>query len=146
MCECMCVCVPHATPAEMRGGKMLTRPQAWRVREFMYVCVCVCVCVLHVLLQGTLPSLSRGDDDIMWVSRLQRALVGQGFYPSDEECEEWLFGEATQEAVLSAQASGGLPETGGRGRGGGGVHTHTQTQTHRRHPGASAIVCSACRQ
>eukprot|EP00197_Chlamydomonas_leiostraca_P007051 CAMPEP_0202860282 /NCGR_PEP_ID=MMETSP1391-20130828/2052_1 /ASSEMBLY_ACC=CAM_ASM_000867 /TAXON_ID=1034604 /ORGANISM="Chlamydomonas leiostraca, Strain SAG 11-49" /LENGTH=848 /DNA_ID=CAMNT_0049539425 /DNA_START=123 /DNA_END=2669 /DNA_ORIENTATION=- len=61
---------------------------------------------------GLPPALCAGDDDIAWVSRLHRALVAAGFYPSDEECEEWLFEGGTQEAVLAAQASLGLAETG----------------------------------
>lgn len=39
-----------------------------------------------------------------------------GFYPPDEEAEEWIFGEGTREAVLTLQASAGLPETGGWGQ------------------------------
>ena len=37
-----------------------------------------------------------GADDIEWVSLLHRGLQCAGYYPSDEESENWLFGEGTQ--------------------------------------------------
>jgi hypothetical protein len=34
---------------------------------------------------GPPPLLSVGDDDIFWLSKLHNALMGHGFYPSDDE-------------------------------------------------------------
>jgi hypothetical protein len=53
-----------------------------------------------------------GDDDIFWVSRLHGGLMAAGFYPSDEEVENWLFGEGTQAALLMYQACNDVAETG----------------------------------
>jgi hypothetical protein len=53
-----------------------------------------------------------GDDDIYWVSRLHGGLMAAGFYPSDEEVENWVFGEATQGALLMFQACNDVAETG----------------------------------
>jgi hypothetical protein len=63
-------------------------------------------------VQGVPPAMCLGDDDIAWVSRLHRALSENGYYTNDEEEETWLFGQGTQEAVMTAQAAAGLPETG----------------------------------
>lgn len=52
------------------------------------------------------------DDHIVWISRLHRVLVSNGFYPPDEEVEDLDFGSGTHEAVMYAQASAGVPETG----------------------------------
>ncbi|GFR47646.1 hypothetical protein Agub_g9389 [Astrephomene gubernaculifera] len=58
------------------------------------------------------PELVQGDDDIYWLSRLHAALEQRGFYPGEEDMENWFFGETTQAAVLAFQASVRLPETG----------------------------------
>ncbi|KAF6259771.1 hypothetical protein COO60DRAFT_1700641 [Scenedesmus sp. NREL 46B-D3] len=61
---------------------------------------------------GPPPLLMLGDDDIYWVSRLHGGLMNAGFYPSDEEVESWVFGEATQGALLMFQACNDVAETG----------------------------------
>jgi hypothetical protein len=53
-----------------------------------------------------------GDDDIFWVSQLHGGLMAAGFYPSDEEVENWVFGEGTQGALLMFQACNNVAETG----------------------------------
>jgi hypothetical protein len=62
---------------------------------------------------GPPPLLMLGDDDIFWVSKLHSGLMAAGFYPSDEEVENWVFGEGTQGALLMFQACHDLAETGG---------------------------------
>lgn len=61
---------------------------------------------------GPPPLLSCGDDDIFWVANLHDRLVASGFYPHDEEVDNWLFGETTEVALLAYQACEGLAETG----------------------------------
>ncbi|WIA44064.1 hypothetical protein OEZ86_010425 [Tetradesmus obliquus] len=61
---------------------------------------------------GPPPLLNLGDDDIFWVSKLHSGLMAAGFYPSDEEVENWFFGEATQGALLMFQACNDVAETG----------------------------------
>ncbi|WIA23572.1 hypothetical protein OEZ85_000291 [Tetradesmus obliquus] len=61
---------------------------------------------------GPPPLLNLGDDDIFWVSKLHSGLMAAGFYPSDEEVENWVFGEATQGALLMFQACNDVAETG----------------------------------
>jgi hypothetical protein len=61
---------------------------------------------------GPPPVLSVGDDDIFWVSKLHVALMAGGFYPSDDELDNWMFAEGTQSALLTFQACNELPETG----------------------------------
>ncbi|EFJ50292.1 hypothetical protein VOLCADRAFT_103883 [Volvox carteri f. nagariensis] len=58
------------------------------------------------------PELVQGDDDIYWLSRLHTCLEQRGFFPGDDDMENWFFGEGTLAAVLSFQASERLPETG----------------------------------
>ncbi|GLC56122.1 hypothetical protein PLESTB_001066700 [Pleodorina starrii] len=58
------------------------------------------------------PDLVQGDDDIFWLSKLHGALEERGFFPGDDDMENWFFGETTLAAVLSFQASERLPETG----------------------------------
>eukprot|EP00967_Tisochrysis_lutea_P155093 scaffold309646_cov17-Tisochrysis_lutea.AAC.2 len=57
-----------------------------------------------------MPELSLGDDDIEWVSVLHRGLQSAGYYPSDDECENWLFGEGTQKYVSGRQMGRALPK------------------------------------
>eukprot|EP00879_Flechtneria_rotunda_P022601 GHRR01023867.1.p1 GENE.GHRR01023867.1~~GHRR01023867.1.p1 ORF type:complete len:646 (+),score=252.77 GHRR01023867.1:133-1938(+) len=61
---------------------------------------------------GPPPVLAAGDDDIFWVSKLHNALMAAGFYPSEEEVENWMFGDGTLTALLTFQACSGIPETG----------------------------------
>lgn len=61
---------------------------------------------------GPPPVLSMGDDDIFWVSKLHDGLLASGFYPNDDEIENWLFAEGTQSALLTFQACNDVPETG----------------------------------
>ena len=58
------------------------------------------------------PVLTMGCDDIAWMARLHDALEGEGFYVSDEEREDWYFGETTQSAVMTFQAAHGISENG----------------------------------
>ncbi|KAG2424695.1 hypothetical protein HXX76_014271 [Chlamydomonas incerta] len=58
------------------------------------------------------PDLVIGDDDIFWMSKLHAGLEERGFHPGDDDMENWMFGEATMNAVLTFQASERLPETG----------------------------------
>eukprot|EP00199_Chlamydomonas_sp_CCMP681_P002531 CAMPEP_0119115968 /NCGR_PEP_ID=MMETSP1180-20130426/52031_1 /TAXON_ID=3052 ORGANISM="Chlamydomonas cf sp, Strain CCMP681" /NCGR_SAMPLE_ID=MMETSP1180 /ASSEMBLY_ACC=CAM_ASM_000741 /LENGTH=323 /DNA_ID=CAMNT_0007105077 /DNA_START=588 /DNA_END=1559 /DNA_ORIENTATION=- len=59
------------------------------------------------------PILAPGDvDNIAWISRLHNALSEQGFHSPVEEEEDWVFGSGTAEAVLAAQATAGLQQTG----------------------------------
>lgn len=61
---------------------------------------------------GPPPTLTIGDDDIYWMNQLHLALFDAGFYPGDEDIDDFMFGESTQSAVLTFQACNGLPETG----------------------------------
>ncbi|GIL66280.1 hypothetical protein Vafri_19872, partial [Volvox africanus] len=58
------------------------------------------------------PDLVQGDDDIFWLSRLHSALEERGFFPGDDDMENWFFGEGTLAAVLAFQASERIPEIG----------------------------------
>lgn len=62
--------------------------------------------------KGPPPPLSLGADDIFWVNQLHTALVDAGFYPGDEDIDDFYFGDSTQSAVLSFQACSSLSETG----------------------------------
>ncbi len=64
---------------------------------------------------GRPPVLTVGDDDIYWVAQLHTALLAKGYYPPDDECEDWCFGDGTQVALLSFQSCEGLEESGGWG-------------------------------
>ena len=54
---------------------------------------------------GPPPVLAEGDDDIFWVNQLQAGLLRAGFYPGEEEMEDWVFGGGTQSALLTFQAA-----------------------------------------
>ncbi len=56
-----------------------------------------------------LPELAQGDDDIEWVSVLHRGLQSAGYYPSEEECEDWLFAESTQVCMCVLEEHGLAP-------------------------------------
>ncbi len=43
------------------------------------------------------------------VSPFQAALLRAGYYPSEEEMEDWVFGGGTQSALLTFQAARPLP-------------------------------------
>lgn len=62
--------------------------------------------------RGPPPPLVVGADDIFWVNQLHTALVDAGFYPGDDDVDDFYFGESTQSAVMTMQACSGLPETG----------------------------------
>lgn len=62
--------------------------------------------------KGPPPTMTIGDDDIYWMNQLHVALFDAGFYPGDEDIDDFMFGESTQSAVLTFQACNGLPETG----------------------------------
>jgi hypothetical protein len=68
---------------------------------------------------GPPPLLQIGDDDIHWVAQLHNSLMDAGYYPSDDDVENWFFGDSTQTALLTFQECCGLPQTG-EGRGGCG--------------------------
>lgn len=61
---------------------------------------------------GPPPDLSIGADDIFWVSQLHTALVDAGYYPGDEDIDDFYFGDSTLAAISTLQACNGLPETG----------------------------------
>jgi peptidoglycan hydrolase-like protein with peptidoglycan-binding domain len=61
---------------------------------------------------GPPPTLTAGADDIYWMNQLHVALVDEGYYPGDEDIEDFFFGESTQSALLTFQACNSLPETG----------------------------------
>lgn len=65
-----------------------------------------------VVPTGPPPTLTMGDDDIYWVNQLHVALVDAGFYPGDEDIDDFIFGESTQSALLTFQACSGIPESG----------------------------------
>lgn len=52
---------------------------------------------------GPRPTLVSGSDDIYWVSELHRALVAAGYYPGDDDVEDFFFGDSTQSAVMTLQ-------------------------------------------
>lgn len=55
---------------------------------------------------GPPPKLSKGMDDIFWTHQLQKGLTAHGFSIDDEEVEDWIFGEATEDALLTFQVCG----------------------------------------
>lgn len=61
---------------------------------------------------GLPPTLVVGSDDIYWVNQLHTGLVEAGYYPGDDDVEDFFFGESTQSALLTMQACEGLAETG----------------------------------
>lgn len=61
---------------------------------------------------GPPPSLTVGDDDIYWMNQLHVALVDEGYFPGDEDIDDFFFGSQTQSALLTFQACSGLEETG----------------------------------
>lgn len=61
---------------------------------------------------GPPPSLTVGDDNIYWMNQLHVALVDEGYFPGDEDIEDYFFGSQTQSALLTFQACSGLEETG----------------------------------
>jgi len=61
---------------------------------------------------GPPPSLTMGDDDIYWMNQLHVALVDEGYFPGDEDIDDFFFGSQTQSALLTFQACSGLEETG----------------------------------
>ena len=62
--------------------------------------------VLHM------PAVTIGCDKIQLMDLLHTKLEKLGYYCTDEERDEWYFGESTQNAVLSFQSANGLPENG----------------------------------
>ncbi|GAX75999.1 hypothetical protein CEUSTIGMA_g3442.t1 [Chlamydomonas eustigma] len=63
-------------------------------------------------INGFPPKLAPGEDDIYWMGRLHVALLACGCCSWNEEMESRCYGELTQEAVVSFQASQNLPESG----------------------------------
>ncbi|CAD7697774.1 unnamed protein product [Ostreobium quekettii] len=61
---------------------------------------------------GPPPCLTIGDDDIFWVAQLQQGLARAGYFPGDDDMEDYVFGEGTLSALLTYQACEGLEETG----------------------------------
>lgn len=61
---------------------------------------------------GPPPELTIGADDIYWVNQLHNGLIDAGYYPGDEDIEDFYFGEATLSALQTMQACLGLPESG----------------------------------
>jgi peptidoglycan hydrolase-like protein with peptidoglycan-binding domain len=61
---------------------------------------------------GPPPTLALGADDPFWVDQLHTGLIEGGYFPGEDEVDEFFFGEGTQAALLTAQACEGLPETG----------------------------------
>ena len=49
--------------------------------------------------------LTAGVDDIFWVNQLQAALLRAGYYPGEEDCEDYIFGDSTHSALVTFQAS-----------------------------------------
>lgn len=64
------------------------------------------------LPSGPPPELSVGADDIFWVNQLHTTLVDAGYYPGDEDIDDFYFGDSTLAAISTLQACNGLPETG----------------------------------
>lgn len=62
--------------------------------------------------RGPPPPLTLGADDIFWVNQLHTALVDLGYYPGDEDIDDFYFGDSTQGALMTMQCCEGLPETG----------------------------------
>ncbi|PSC70776.1 peptidoglycan binding [Micractinium conductrix] len=61
---------------------------------------------------GPPPMLTVGADDIFWVTQLHTGLVDLGYYPGDEDIDEFMFGEGTLSALTTMQCCEGLAETG----------------------------------
>ena len=59
-----------------------------------------------------MPAVTVGCDSIQIMELLHAKLEEKGFYCADDEREDWYFGESTQNAVMSFQASNGLTENG----------------------------------
>jgi len=59
-----------------------------------------------------MPSAVVGCDDIKLMDLLHSKLESFGFYCADDERDDWYFGDSTQNAVMSFQASHGLTENG----------------------------------
>lgn len=55
--------------------------------------------------RGPPPVLMTGVDDIFWVNQLHAALLREGYYPGEEEMEEWVFGDSTHSAMLTFQVA-----------------------------------------
>ena len=64
------------------------------------------------ILSGPPPNLTVGDDNIYWMNQLHVALVDEGYFPGDEDIDDFFFGSQTQSALLTFQACSGLEETG----------------------------------
>ncbi|KAL4419502.1 hypothetical protein ABPG77_002288 [Micractinium sp. CCAP 211/92] len=62
--------------------------------------------------RGPPPPLTLGADDIFWVNQLHTGLVDLGYYPGDEDIDDFYFGDSTQGALMTMQCCEGLPETG----------------------------------
>lgn len=58
------------------------------------------------------PPLAFGDDNLFWVNQLHTGLVAQGYYPGDDDIEDFMFTDGTQRAVMTLQACEGLVESG----------------------------------
>jgi peptidoglycan hydrolase-like protein with peptidoglycan-binding domain len=58
------------------------------------------------------PPLAFGDDDLFWVNQLHTGLVAKGYYPGDDDIEDFMFTDGTQRAVMTMQACEGLVESG----------------------------------
>jgi len=48
--------------------------------------------------------LSKGSDDLFWMYQLHRALLSFGMYSGEDDMEMFVFGEHTEDAVLTFQA------------------------------------------
>ena len=59
-----------------------------------------------------MPVVTVGCDDIPLMALLHESLASKGFYCTDDEREDWYFGDTTQNAVMSLQSSRGLTENG----------------------------------
>jgi len=58
------------------------------------------------------PPLAFGEDDLFWVNQLHTGLVAKGYYPGDDDIEDFMFTDGTQRAVMTMQACEGLVESG----------------------------------
>eukprot|EP00798_Chlamydomonas_sp_ICE-L_P006172 gene6172-2786_t len=63
-------------------------------------------------MSGKPPDMMYGDDDIYWMNHVHASLLHYGFYVDDQEVENWIFGDATTEAVMYFQSTHSLAETG----------------------------------
>lgn len=61
---------------------------------------------------GPPPELTIGADDIFWVNKLHNGLINAGYYPGEDDIEDFYFGDATLSALQTMQACLGLPESG----------------------------------